>query len=157
MSKEHSSSIIFSVVSLIGSFIIILITVLKQYVAFQSIDIITVIKAGDVYIICASMAITAIYNFHTYKTEITNGWPTIFFWVSILNYTISLIFYFLISIANKSMDNFFLYTAIIVFAINMVITYLSAYFQNINIDVISSRQAQRSSLQTKFAESMGVK
>lgn len=155
MTKEHSNTMLFSVVSLLGSFIIIGISILKQYVTTKNIGFIAIIKTGDIYIICASMAITAIYNFHYFKDEISTRWPTIFFYVAILNYTLSLLFYLMLSITTQDINGFLVVTVIIVFTINMLITYLSTYYQNLNTDVVGSRLEQRDHLQDSFLKSQG--
>lgn len=157
MTKQHSDSLVFTIVSLIGSFIIILISLGKQFINLHHLDFPELIKKGDVYIICASMAITAIYSFYTFKNEIKNGWPTFFFWISLFNYTASLVIYLLIPPLSEGIDDFWIITSIAVFIINMLITYLSSFYQNINTDVISDRNRQTDELQRRFSKAQEEK
>lgn len=157
MKKEHSSSIIFTIVSFVGSFLIIGINIIKQYVTVKNIVLIDIVKSGDIYIICASMAITAIYNLYYFKDEVSNKWPTVVFFISIFNYTASLIFYFILSMTVQNVDNLFAWSSAIIFILNLLITYLATYYQNLNTDVISMRQRQTNKLQNAFSNSLGDK
>jgi hypothetical protein len=153
--KQHKESLLFTLVSMGGSFTIIAIALIKQYVAVHYCDLVEIVKRGDVYIICASMAIAAIYSFYTYKSEVNSDWSSILFWISIFNYTFSLLLYLLIPASTSGIDGFWFFTSILVFVLNFFITYFSAYYQNINIDVISDRNREADKLEKSFNRNMG--
>jgi hypothetical protein len=168
MSRPHSNCIYYTMVTVIGSFLAIIISSFISIYLENNFNLDVFIKKGEPLIICASLLISAVYNFYTFKREFKNGWPTACFWLSILIFFICVAFYTIISNQNGSpklnangiktngSTNIWLtYLTLAISAVTILFTYLSQYYQNINTDIITSRDNDRKNLEDKLANIRG--
>lgn len=153
VTELHKESISFTLANVFGSFLCVIILFMKQLFGNAPVDIGSILGKGDVYIICASMSISAIYIFYQCKDN-KRDWSVWYFILSIINYAISVISYLFVIFIEKPSGAMVVVFALIVFILNFVLTYASSYYANMKADTAVARAAQGKKLEDDLEEAL---
>jgi hypothetical protein len=153
VTEMHKQSMSFTLANVFGSFLCVIILLLKQLFSAGPFDVGQVLGKGDVYIICASMSISAIYAFYDYKNT-KRDWSVWFFIASIINYAISVVFYMFVLFITSLNAAIVFGTSLLVFVINIFMTYISSYYSNMMTDAVHERAVQGSKLESDLAKAL---
>lgn len=153
VTERHKQSISFTLTNIFGSFLCVIALFSKQLFSNADLNISEVLGKGDVFIICASMSISAIYTFYEFKDN-RRDWSSSYFIFSVMNYALSVIFYLIVIFIEKPSTTIIIFFSLAVFVINLVVTYASSYYSNLKADASIERAAQGKKLEDDLEKAL---